>query len=487
MSLLFTPLQINSMRLENRIALTAMVTRLSSEDGFVNQGITDRYVRFARGEPGLIVLEAMAVHGSKSGPLLRISSDEFLPGLTELARRIHGTSPTKVVPQIIHFLKVARSGWRQTVDMLSRDEIRTIIGQYAAAAYRARAAGLDGVELHMAHAYTLASFLSKRSNTRTDEYGRTLEGRLRMACETITAVRRAVGPDFAVGVRFVGDECIKGGYSTHEARVIALRLAQLGADYISLSAGGKFEDHVPRDGQPPYPYTGYSGDRCMPSHDYADGINLYIPTAVKEYLIAHGLQTPVLAAGKIATRDMAEAVLANGQADLIGMARGLLADPDLPRKWRDGQDERVVGCIYCNVCKNLDENFRQVRCFLWPKDSLHAPEIHEWSVPAWPGGADLQAEVRGTSLRLTWNRAAAAAGVQGYDIFRSEDGKSWTRLWAGNMVGYSDFSATAGTTWHYMVQAYDAAGHRSALSNVAVAAMPMPDFSLPQTSESASD
>ncbi|HLN62024.1 MAG TPA: hypothetical protein VK464_10785, partial [Symbiobacteriaceae bacterium] len=124
MSLLFTPLQLGPVRLANRIALTAMVTRLSGEDGFVNQAIRDRYVRFARGEAGLIILEAMAVHRSKSGPLLRICGDENIPGLADLARAIHETGPSMVMPQIIHFLKVARSGWRQTVELLSRDEIR---------------------------------------------------------------------------------------------------------------------------------------------------------------------------------------------------------------------------------------------------------------------------------------------------------------------------------------------------------------------------
>lgn len=478
MSKLFTPLQLNGMRLENRIALTAMVTRLSGEDGFVNQAITDRYVRFAKGEVGLIVLEAMAVHGSKSGPLLRISSDEFIPGLTELARQIHATSNSKVVPQIIHFLKVARSGWRQTVDMLSKDEIHDIIRQYAAAAYRARQAGMDGVELHMAHAYTLSSFLSKR-NGRTDEYGKSLEGRLRMSSEVLAAVRKEVGPDFCVGLRFLGDECIKGGYSTNEAKVIALRLAQMGADYISLSAGGKFEDHVPREGQPPYPYTGYSGDRCMPSHEYPDGMNLYMPDAVKSYLVQHGINTPILAAGKITTQEMAEGILEDGRADIIGMARGLLADPDLPKKWREQQAEKVVSCIYCNVCKNLDENFREVRCFLWPKDALHAPDVHQISVPAWPSGANLELDVRHNAIRISWKRAASDAGVQGYDIFRSNDGKTWERVWAGAMVGYTDHGATAGRTWHYMVQAYDAAGNRSVLSEPVSATLPLPDFSLP--------
>src|ERR1035441_4352251 len=97
----------------------AMVTRLSGEDGLVNKDISDRYVRYAQGGAGLIVIEAMAVHTAKSGPLLRISDDQFVPGLADLARRIHDASDSKVVPQIIHFMKVAKSGWRQTIDMLS--------------------------------------------------------------------------------------------------------------------------------------------------------------------------------------------------------------------------------------------------------------------------------------------------------------------------------------------------------------------------------
>src|ERR1043166_9310296 len=118
-SKLFKPYRINNLTLPNRLVLPAMVTRLSDEDGFVNQAITDRYVRFAKGEVGLIVVEAMAVHSAKSGPLLRISSDEYKPGLTELAKKIYDTSDSKVVPQIIHFLKIARNGWRQKIEDLS--------------------------------------------------------------------------------------------------------------------------------------------------------------------------------------------------------------------------------------------------------------------------------------------------------------------------------------------------------------------------------
>ena len=116
---LFEPLNVGGMIIPNRVMVPAMVTRLSGEDGLVNKDISDRYVRYAQGGAGSIVIEAMAVHQSKSGPLLRISDDQYVPGLSDLVRRIHDTSDSKVVPQIIHFLKVAKSGWRQTVDMLS--------------------------------------------------------------------------------------------------------------------------------------------------------------------------------------------------------------------------------------------------------------------------------------------------------------------------------------------------------------------------------
>src|SRR3989440_12098381 len=106
---LLSPYTINGMTLPNRLVVPAMVTRLSGEDGFINQDITDRYVRFAKGGTGLIVVEAMAVHVAKSGPLLRICGEEYKPGLSQLVKEVHATSDSKVIPQIIHFLKIARS------------------------------------------------------------------------------------------------------------------------------------------------------------------------------------------------------------------------------------------------------------------------------------------------------------------------------------------------------------------------------------------
>jgi 2,4-dienoyl-CoA reductase-like NADH-dependent reductase (Old Yellow Enzyme family) len=327
---LFEAFPIRGMVLPNRLVLPAMVTRLSGEDGLVNDDIRVRYTRFAKGGVGLIVLEAMAVHGAKSGPLLRISSDELKPGLADLRRRIHDAGPSKVVPQIIHFLKISRSGWRQTVDMLSLDEIDGVVDAYGRAALRARECGFDGVELHMAHAYTLSSFVS-RVNPRRDAYGGTLANRLRLPLRVVRRVREAVGDDFPVGVRFVGEECIRNGYTTLDAGPIAVELARASADWISLSAGGKFEDARVIEGEPLYPYTGYSGDRCLPGSAYPEGANLYIPEAVRAALRAAGFDTPVVAAGKIATRELAEKVVERGQGDLVGMARALLADPDLPK------------------------------------------------------------------------------------------------------------------------------------------------------------
>jgi len=341
---LFEPLNVKGMVLPNRIMVPAMVTRLSGEDGFVNEPITDRYVRYAQGGVGLIVVEAMAVHHAKSGPLLRISDDAFVPGLADLVRRIHDTSDSKVVPQIIHFLKVAKSGWRQTVDTLSLADIDQIVEEFGDAAARAREAGFDGAELHSAHAYTLASFVS-RVNPRRDEYGGTLEGRLRLIGRVMDNIERKVGKDFPVGVRFLADEFIKDGFTVNDAKLIGLRLAELGAAYLSLSVGGKFEDAIHAPGQVPYPYTGYSGDRCMPGNWYPNVPHAHFSAEIKAYVKAHGYDTPVATTGKISDPDDAEALLAGGKVDIIGIARGLLADPDWPRKVRAGERDRAVRIV----------------------------------------------------------------------------------------------------------------------------------------------
>jgi 2,4-dienoyl-CoA reductase-like NADH-dependent reductase (Old Yellow Enzyme family) len=459
-----------------------MVTRLSGEDGHINDDVRNRYLRYARGGVGLMVVEAMAVHQAKSGPLLRLGSDDFVAEHARLAADVHGCSPSKIVPQIIHFLKISRSGWRQTVDMLEPAEIDGIVDSYGAAAVRARQAGYDGVELHMAHAYTLSSFLSKR-NRRRDEYGGSLENRLRLPTRVVERVRKEVGGDFCIGIRYDGEECIKGGYSSEEGRVIGVRLAMVGADYLSISAGGKFEDAQPREGEPLYPYTGYSGDRCMPGAAYPDGFNRPIAAAVKGYLLERGLGTAVVSAGKIGTPALAEEILTGGEADLVGMARPLLADPDWPRKVRAGEWDRVVRCCYANVCKALDENFQRVRCFLWPKGELQAPESDDRVAPVWPvEGAGLRAAWLRGKVSLKWHAATDNQQVYGYDVWRREgsggvrvvseagelEAVGFRRLTAvpGGVCAFMDLEAVAGEAYWYAVVAYDLAGNRGKVSEL---------------------
>jgi 2,4-dienoyl-CoA reductase-like NADH-dependent reductase (Old Yellow Enzyme family) len=478
---LLTPLKINTMTVPNRVVVPAMVTRLSGEDGFINQNVIDRYVRYAQGHVGLIVVEAMAIHGSKSGPLLRISDDGFIPGHAELVRRVHEAGPSKIVPQIIHFMKVARSGWRQTIDQLSVQDIDRIVEEFGAAAVRARQAGYDGVELHSAHAYTLSSFLS-RHNKRRDEYdGRSLEGRLYMFGRVMTRVRQMVGLDFPVGVRFLAEEAIKDGYGLPDSQRIALRMAQMGVDYISLSIGGKFEDAVHKPGEPLYPYTGYSGDRCMPGDAYPPLPHAHLAAGIKAYINGKGYKVPVISVGKISDPADAERLLADGKADMIGMARQLLSDPDWVKKVEEHRADAIVRCIYCNVCKQLDENFKLVNCFLWPKGAIQAPqEDLSADRPRWTDDA-VTATVKDGTVQLTWKRAAGE--IIGYDVFRAEDDGSATIVEAVKAPKYTDRMVLGGLTYTYHVMAFDKSGRHSPPSKSIRVEMPLPDFTAPASSE----
>lgn len=465
---LLEELGVGPVVLPNRLAVPAMVTRLSGEDGRVNDDVVDRYLRYAEGNVGLIVVEASSVHGGKSGPLLRVSDDEFIPGFRQLTSACHAASDSKIFLQIIHFLKIARSGWREKVSEVSTERLEELPQLFAAAAQRAQEAGFDGVELHMAHAYTLSSLLS-RHNHRSDKYGRTLENRLRLPSIVLSIVRKSVDPSFGVAVRFDADESIRRGYSVIEAGQMAVRFAELGAGYVSLSAGGKFEDALHRAGKPLYPYTGYSGDRCMPGDTYVDGANSWMAEAVRAALRTHGHETPVLATGKIGTVQLAEDLLQRGSCDIVGMARALLADPYLLKKFRDGREDETVRCIYCNVCKSLDENFNTVVCYLWPKDSIQAPRPLEREHPVatwWPEGISepLVASAEEGQVRLKWSRPEGSA--TGYDVLRSEDLAPYERLTSCTRVSQLDDSVLGDRLYRYRVVPYDESGRRGEPSNV---------------------
>jgi 2,4-dienoyl-CoA reductase-like NADH-dependent reductase (Old Yellow Enzyme family) len=243
---------------------------------------------------------------------------------------------------------------------------------FARAARRAEKAGFDGVELHFAHAYTMASFLS-RTNDRDDGYGGSRENRIRLPLEVYAKTRDALRSETVLGCRFLGDEVIEGGSRVEEAVYYGRELARAGMDYLSLSKGGRFEDaKQPKIGQAAYPYTGPSGHECMPTV-YSDergpfGRNLHLSRDVRAGVRALGLTTPVVAAGGITTFATAEAALQQGDADVIASARQSLADPDWFSKTRLGLGDEVRRCQLTNYCEGLDQQHKQVTCRLWDRE-----------------------------------------------------------------------------------------------------------------------
>jgi 2,4-dienoyl-CoA reductase-like NADH-dependent reductase (Old Yellow Enzyme family) len=438
----FSPIRIGAIELEQRTWVPAMVPWRATEDGVVTPEVLDWYERFARGQPGGLVLEATGIRDIPSGPLLRIGHDRFIPGLAKLVdvvRRASG-GHTRVFIQIIDFLAVKRRpakeayfrrfftvtdrhraaldaarasddevketliqlpddrldgiltpselealryGYRERVTDTDLPHIRTLPqvlpDLFASAARRAREAGFDGVELHYAHAYTMASFLSAL-NTREDGYGGTRENRARLPLEVFRAVRQAVGGTFPVGVRFLTEDCISGGNTIEDSEYFGVAFARAGFDYLSLSRGGKFEDaKQPKVGWAVYPYTGPSGWECMPT-TLGDargpfGRNVEPTARIRRAVRAAGRATPVVATGGISTFDQAEGILARGDADIVGAARQSLADPDWYQKIRQGRGGEVRRCTFTNYCEGLDQMHKQVTCKLWDRVALDGPGI----------------------------------------------------------------------------------------------------------------
>ena len=250
---------------------------------------------------------------------------------------------------------------------------------FASAAERAREAGFDGVELHYAHAYTMAGFLSAQNN-REDGYGGSRANRVRLPLEVYRAVRERVGDDYVVGVRFLADEVIAGGSRIEDAIYYAIEFARAGFDFLSLSKGGKFEDaQQPKVGQAVYPYTGQSGYECMPTvlSDEAGPFGRSVPlvAAIKRAVNEAGFRTPVVATGGISTFWQAEQIIRMLQADIVGMARQALADPDWFIKVKLGRGSEVRRCTYTNYCEALDQAHRPVTCKLWDRVALDEPGI----------------------------------------------------------------------------------------------------------------
>jgi NADPH-dependent glutamate synthase beta subunit-like oxidoreductase/2,4-dienoyl-CoA reductase-like NADH-dependent reductase (Old Yellow Enzyme family) len=391
---LFLPITIGSCTFPNRILSTSMVTRLTSEDGHITDMFRERYQRMAKGGLGAMVVEAAVVLPSRSSFNLRISDDQFIPEFKKFVQDINNSNPdVKIGLQLIHFLKLSRSGWRQKVEDLKLEEIGVIPEQFASGALRARTAGFDFVEIHMAHFTTLASFLSL-VNKRGDDYGGDFEGRMKLPSEVISKVRNTVGSDFPVGIRMNGEEYIKEGNTLLQSTRVARRLAKLGIDYISVSAGERHEDaEPPPPNFPPFAGTGYSGYRMSPRWWNPDGCQVFLCEGIRKALIEAGLNVPVITAGKIRTPDLAEKILAEGKADIIGMARTLLCDPDWPNKSYQGREDTIVKCAACGYCSEADEKYETIICIQWPKGMTNAPSPWLLNPPckaACPAGLEIR-------------------------------------------------------------------------------------------------
>jgi 2,4-dienoyl-CoA reductase-like NADH-dependent reductase (Old Yellow Enzyme family) len=272
-------------------------------------------------------------------------------------------------------LESLRRGYRERVTDVHLPHVeelpRVLPGLFASAARRAEAAGFDGVELHYAHAYTMASFLS-RTNDRSDGYGGSRENRVRLPLEVFRAVRASVAHEFVVGARFLSDEVIDGGSRVEDAAWYGAEFARAGMDFLSLSKGGKFDDAKdPAVGEAIYPYTGPSGAECMPTVRIDErgpfGRNVPLAAEVRRAVRAAGFATPVVATGGINSFELAESVLARGGADIVGAARQSLADPDWWEKMRTGRGSEIRRCLYTNYCEGLDQKHKQVTCQLWDR------------------------------------------------------------------------------------------------------------------------
>jgi len=319
--------------------------------------------------------EALAARGDANA--LTCSDDE-LRG--KLAAVVDGELATVLSPRELEDLE---RGYRERVTDTHLPHIaelpRVLPGLFADAAGRALEAGFDGVELHFAHAYTMASFLSAL-NTRSDGYGGPRENRVRLPLEVIAQVREEIAGRAVIGCRYLGDDVIEGGNRVDDAAWFGVELARAGLEFLSISKGGKFEDaKVPKVGWAVYPYTGRSGYECMPTI-YSDSQgpfarNVSLAATIRKAVRDAGLTTPVVTAGGICEFEQAEAILERGDADFIASARQTLADPDWFAKIRAGRGGEIRRCEFTNYCEALDQQHKQVTCKLWDRDELDAHDV----------------------------------------------------------------------------------------------------------------
>jgi 2,4-dienoyl-CoA reductase-like NADH-dependent reductase (Old Yellow Enzyme family) len=343
---LFEPLEIKKVKLRNRIVFPAIVTNYATAEGFVTKGLIAFHEARAE-QVGLSVVEMATVraNGGLSPYHVQVNDDKFIPGLAKLAKAIRGKGAASI-------LQIGDGGARdgtlgavadpvapsrltfgpKEARELSVKEIKELVSAYAQAARRASEAGFDGVEFHGAHYYLISEFLSPFTNKRTDAYGGSVENRARFLLEITEATKANVPKDFLVVARINAFEMFDGGMEIGEIIKIAQLLERSGIDILDLSGICQ---------KLPMKYEGKEFDWFTSTcpRDWPEGHEIKYSQQVKR-----AVKTPTITVGKIFSPQLAENILELKQADLVAMARSLIADPELPRKILEGKDREIIRC-----------------------------------------------------------------------------------------------------------------------------------------------
>ena len=349
------------MELKNRIVMTAMHLGYTPE-GEATDCLIDFYTQRAKGGVGLILVGGCSIdeYGSMSS-MIGIHDDRYVPGLKRLTRAVQA-SGAKIAAQLYQagrYTHSAMIGGRkpfsssavrskltgETPRALELEEIPGVQDKFGEAAVRAKESGFDAVEILASAGYLISQFLSPITNLREDKYGGSLENRMRFGIEVAEKVRSAVGPDYPILVRLAGNDFMEGGNTNQEARIFASELEKAGVDLFNVT-GGWHETRIPQL------------TMCVPHRAY-----VYLAQGIKS-----AVSIPVLASNRINDPHTGEEVLRNGEADLVTMARGLIADPDLPNKAKEGKSDLIYHCIACNQgCFDSVFRMKPVTCTVNPR------------------------------------------------------------------------------------------------------------------------
>lgn len=407
---LFRPGSIGTLATPNRIVMPAMATNFASATGEPTEHLLAYYAARARGGAGVVIVENTTIEydqGGNGAVQLRIDHDRYTPGLHRLAEVIR-TQGAAAAVQINHAGAVARTAdrkarpvgpsertWSGTAIVprgLHVEEIEGLVDAFAAAALRARRAGFDAVEIHGAHGYLIAQFLSPLMNRRTDRYGGARERRWRFALDVVRAVREAVGETFPVIFRISGDEFLPGGRSLDETEELAGALEEVGVDALHVTAA-----------------TAANPQRQLEPMAYPEAWRIGLAAAVKR-----AVGVPVIGVGVIRTPETAARLLEQGKADFVAIGRGLIADPEWPRKAAAGKPETIRRCISCNRCvRHRVFDDLPIRCSVNPRvgregEAMRPTRAHR-----------LVAVIGGGPAGLS---AAAAAAERGHRVMLLEAG-----------------------------------------------------------------